>query len=282
MLATNLVLIALVAQAPTRVVDVAWPSDEPLTVACPLGQTTRLVFPEPLRRLKTLGPDRQALAVTVERTTPTTIVSVRAGRHPAQCGLEFHGTTLTLRLDLKTTDVGEGQELRFAAPKPPDLEPTTDATPPVAPSPSPTPRAPDSAKGALGTPALASAAASTGGLALEQLPWAKAVPIGRREGLPGQHVLVVEDALRTDEWIWYRLRIEGGASEQVTALEWNHGALSDYQQVSDGPDRRIVVRVPRRLVGRGTRLELRLASGETYRVSPFSPTVTGFFRRLFR
>jgi hypothetical protein len=107
------------------------------------------------------------------------------------------------------------------------------------------------------------------------------VPIGRREGLPGQPVLLLEDALETEEWIWYRMRLEGGAREQIAALEWERGPLSDYQQVSDGADRRILLRVPRHLVSRRTRLVLTLESGAVYRVSPFPPTLGGFFGRLF-
>jgi hypothetical protein len=117
--------------------------------------------------------------------------------------------------------------------------------------------------------------------ALRQLQWARAVPIGRREGLPGQPVLVVEDALRSDEWIWYRLRLEGGADERIATIDWEHGPLGDFQELSDGADRRILLRVPRRLVSRRTRLVLKLASGAVYRVAPFPPTLSGFFKRLF-
>jgi hypothetical protein len=281
MVFSDLLVIAVVAQAPLRAIDVAWPSAEPLAVVCPVGQATRLVFPEPLRRLRTFGPDRQAFSVTVERTTPTAVVLIRPQRHPTRSGVEYHGTTLVLRLDLKTTATGQAQELRLAPPLPARAEPAATpsparaAPPQASPDRLPTPDRPSA------PPTPAPAGTSDADPAWRQMRWAHAVPIGRREGLPGQPVLVIEDALRSEEWIWYRLRLEGGAKEQITALEWEHGSLDDFQQLSEGGDRRILVRVPRRLVSRHTRLVLKLASGTVYRVPPVPPTLSGFFRRLF-
>jgi hypothetical protein len=277
-----LVSVALLAQAAGGPVDIAWPETGHLALSCPVNQTTRVVFPEPLRRLKTFGPDRQAIAVTVERAAPTAVIVVRPQRHPAQAGIEFRGVTLTLQLDLTTTAAGQPQESRLAlpvlataapraTPAPGDSAPSRvrldNAPVPAEPSATPTPR---------------SAGTSDGDPASQQLLWADAQPIGRREGLPGQPTLVLEDALSSDEWIWYRMRLEGGAREQVTAIEWERGPISDVQQRTAGADRRILVRVPRRFVNRHTRLVLRLASGAVYHVPPFPPTLRGFFKRLFR
>ena len=43
------------------------------------------------------------------------------------------------------------------------------------------------------------------------LVWAKAVVIGRREGLPGQRSMVLVDALSGQETVWLRFRLEDGA-----------------------------------------------------------------------
>jgi hypothetical protein len=282
MIASPLLVIALLAQVPPPAVDVAWPVAGPLAVACPVGQATWINFPEPLRRLRTFGPDRQAIVVTIERAAPTAIVVIRPQRHPARSGIEFQGATLTLRLDLTSTATGPAQGLRLNPPAaatagPDSAPPSTNTTPPPTtvrslPAP-PEPRA---------APTPRSAAAGDGDPTSQQLPWARAEPIGRREGLPGQPALVLEDALRSEDWTWYRLRLEGGAREQITALEWERGPISDYQQRSDGADRRILVRLPRPFVGHHTRLVLKLASGPVYRVAPFPPTLSGFFKRLFR
>jgi len=281
MIACDFVVVALIAQGLSRTVDVAWPETGPLPVACPVGQATSIVFPEPLRRLKTFGPDREAIAVTVERAAPTAVVVIRPRRHPARCGLEFHGTTLTLRLDLRTTSTGDAQELRLTAPTPAASEPTLAAPSPDSSPPAATLDNAPQANEPSAAPTPLSTDVPHGDPASQQALWARAVPIGRREGLPGQPVLLIEDALETEEWIWYRMRLEGGAREQIAALEWERGPLSDYQQVSDGADRRILVRVPRRFVNRRTRLVLKLASGAVYRVPPFPPTLGGFFGRLF-
>jgi len=279
MMPFELLVIALLAQVPPRAIDVPWPAAGPLTVACPVGQTTRLVFPEPLRRLRTFGPDRQVIGITVERAAPTAVIVIRPQRHAVHSGVEFQGMTLTLRLDLTTTAAGPAQELRLAPPKLSTAGPDSGSTGAPAPAtvtgtpPLPEPRT---------TPTPPSMTASEGDPTAQQLFWAHAEPIERREGLPGQPVLVLEDALSTEDWIWYRMRLEGGAREQITALEWERGPISDYQQRSEGADRRILVRVPRRLVSRRTRLVLTLASGAVYRVPPFPPTLRGFFKQLFR
>jgi len=48
MIACDFVVVALIAQGLSRTVDVAWPETGPLPVACPVGQATSIVFPEPL------------------------------------------------------------------------------------------------------------------------------------------------------------------------------------------------------------------------------------------
>jgi hypothetical protein len=281
MVTLDLLAIAIAVQAPLHVVDVAWPAAGPLSVACPVAQTTRIEFPEPLRRLKTFGPDRQVFSVTVEAAAPRAVVLVRPRRHPARAGIEYHGSALTLRIDLTTAAVGQAQELRLNSPLPTTAKsvaapsPVRSATPPASPEYRPAPDRPSP------PPTPAPTRASDAAPVWRQLQWARAVPIGRREGLPGQLVLVVEDALRNDEWIWYRLRLEGGADERIATLEWEHGPLGDFQEINEGTDRRILVRVPRRLVSSHTRLVLTLASGAVYRVAPFPPTLSGFFKRLF-
>jgi hypothetical protein len=282
MIAFEFFLVALAAQAPAPLVEVPWPVAGPMALVCPSGQATRVVFPEPLRRLRTYGPDRQAIAVTVERTTPTAIVVIRPQRHPARSRIEFRGLTLTLELDVTTTAAGPPQELRLAPPGVGTVGPDATRTPADGAAAtialdSPPTRA---ESGAASVPVPADVGA--GDPTSQQLPWAHAQPIGRREGLPGQPTLVLEDALSSEEWIWYRLRLEGGAHEQITAIEWERGPISDLQERSEGADRRIVVRLPRRFVNRHTRLVLKLASGPVYRVPPFAPTVSGFFRQLFR
>src|SRR6185503_16224717 len=49
-------------------------------------------------------------------------------------------------------------------------------------------------------------------LHLDDLLRAQPVAIGRREGLPGHPEMVLVDALRGDERIWFRFKLEGGAA----------------------------------------------------------------------
>jgi hypothetical protein len=108
------------------------------------------------------------------------------------------------------------------------------------------------------------------------------VPIDRREGRPGQHQMVLVDALHGDEWTWLRFRLEDGADERVQRVWWEQGEVTRYLQEPAGPDLGVVVQLPREGVTRRTRLALKLASGATYRFALQPSTLPGFLREIFK
>jgi hypothetical protein len=115
-----------------------------------------------------------------------------------------------------------------------------------------------------------------------ELLWAKAVVIGRREGLPGQRPMILVDALNGRDSIWLRFRLEGGAGERVARVSWEHGEVTTFEEVADGKDRRVVVQLPRALVTSKTRVALEVAGGPTYRFPLTAPTLARLLRSLFQ
>src|SRR5512139_3330324 len=88
-----------------------------IAIECPVGQVTRILFPEPLKRLKGLGSARAALGLRVERLTPTAVLAVEPLDHPARGTIEFVGPTLQISLDQTTVAGGGAQDVRSVPPE---------------------------------------------------------------------------------------------------------------------------------------------------------------------
>lgn len=265
--------LALLALA-SRTVTVAPGETGPVHVPCPVAQTTEIVFAEPLRQLKATAEDRRRFGLEVLRTKPAGALAVRPADAGAAARVEFRGTSQVVELVLEavappapaaTPEPATTPEPVAVAPRlPPAPQPTL---PPATPPPTTVPPAPASA------PAAAEP---------NDLLWAKAVVIGRREGLPGQRPMVLVDALSGQDSVWLRFRLEDGAAARVARVRWEHGEVTTFEQVADGPDRRVVVQLPREKVTPKTRVSLELADGPAYRFALTAPTLARLFRSLFR
>ena len=223
-----------------------------------MNQTTTLVFPEPLKQLRSQSREAALLGLSVERTKPTGVISVHPTDLSARGTIEFRGPTRVLRVMLEATAEGMGREVRLGEP----------------PSPAPSPAPPPSTVAAppLGPPALD----------LQGILKATPRAIERREGLPGQRPMVLKDALFGDEWVWLRFHLEGGASARVDRVWWEQGDITTYVQEASGKDLRIVVQIPRGAVSKKTRVSLRVAAGPAYRFALTPSTLTSFFREIFK
>jgi hypothetical protein len=226
-----------------------------------VNQTTILVFPEPLKQLRSQSREAALLGLSVERTRPTGVISVRPTTVSARGTIEFRGPTQVLRVLLEATTEGTGREVRLGEPPSPSAPPPS-AVPAVVPAPPATPGAP--------------------ALDLQGLLRATPRAIDRREGLPGQRPMVLKDALFGDEWVWLRFNLEGGASARVDRVWWERGDITTYVQEENGKDLRIIVQIPRAAVSKKTRVSLRVAAGPAYRFALRPSTLTNFFKELFK
>lgn len=279
--------LALAALA-VRTFTVPPAAEGPVRVSCPAGETTRILLPEALRQLKASAEDRKRLGLAVERTQPQGVVTVSPRAPGAAARVEFRGPTRVIELmiepSIAATPTPARVAQRAAAPTQPPPDPPTPT-----PAPSPPPTAVPTATAAPPTPtpepatATAQPAATpTPTPAASELLWAKAVVIGRREGLPGQRPMVLVDALNGRDSIWLRFRLEGGAGSRVARVSWEHGDVTTFEEVADGKDRRVVVQLPRALVTSKTRVALEVAGGPTYRFPLTAPTLARLLRSLFQ
>jgi hypothetical protein len=171
---------------------------------------------------------------------------------------------------------------------PPEATASTPPAPPDSPSDSPPetaePPSPKVPAGAPADPAATAAAPPAAGTALhlEGLLRARPVAVGRHEGLPGQREMVLVDALHGEEWIWFRFRLEGGASLRLARVSSERGEITTYVQEPAGADLRVVVQVPRAAVTRSSRLRLEVADGPTYAFALGSRSIGRFLKDLFK
>jgi hypothetical protein len=262
-----LVLLALTS----RTVTVTGTETGPLLVRCPVAETTQIAFAEPLRQLKASADDRRRFGIAVAQTKPTGTLSVRPLTATGTARVEFRGPSQVVELVLEAV---------AQAPPEPTPSPEAPAQPPAAadvPAPTTIATAPPATQPPATVPTPAPPAAEPSGLV-----WAKAVVIGRREGLPGQRSMVLVDALSGQETVWLRFRLEDGATAEIARVHWEHGEVTTFEQVADGADRRVVVQLPRAQVTPKTRVSLELAGGPTYRFALTAPTLARLFRSLFR
>jgi hypothetical protein len=152
------------------------------------------------------------------------------------------------------------------------------------PPPEATPAPPSATPAPVASPAaaLASPARNARGLHLEELLRARPVAIGRREGLPGQREMTLVDALHGEEWIWFRFKLDAGASLRIARVWWEQGDIESYVQEPSGKDLRVVVEVPRAAVSRRGRLSLQVAGGPAYTFALGSRSLGRFLKELFQ
>lgn len=292
----------LLALASASVQTLAVPRDpaQALRVPCPVKSVTRLLLPEPLRQLQVGAEARAALGISVERSRPTAVLRVLPQAHPAQASVEFRGPRLVLRLLLETAPAGHAGDVRITLPalRPateppasvpapvatpaPATAPAPEATPLPEPPPAPAPSSPGPTPSPSPEPEPAPSPAPPVAFDLGDLVRATPVPIGRREGLPGQLPLVLVDALRGESSVWLRFTLEGGAPRRVSRVSWERGPITAFTQEPVGRDLRIVVQLPKAQVSRKSRLQLDLDAGASYRVGLNSSTLAGFLKSLFQ
>jgi hypothetical protein len=161
----------------------------------------------------------------------------------------------------------------IAATSPPPAPPAASevaATPP--------PAAPRAAERAAERPAEPSPAR----MHLDGLLRAKPVNVGRHEGLPGQRPMVLVDALHGEEWIWFRFRLEGGASLRIARVSGERGEITSVVQEPSGADLRVIVQVPRAAVTRSARLVLEVQDGPAYTFALGSRSLVRVLKDLFQ
>ena len=118
-------------------------------------------------------------------------------------------------------------------------------------------------------------------LDLEGLLLARPEHIGRREGLPGQPPLTLDDALKSDAWVWLRFTLPGGAASRLEEVSWENGVIRAYQTQPVKSDLRIVVQLPRARVTKRTRITVKVAPGGSYKFALSAPWLSTFVRGLF-
>ncbi len=277
--------LAASAVASERTLVVPAKGASSLSLTCVVGRATRVLLPEPLRRLKGLGPAREALGVTVEQSSPEAILVIHPRRHPARGTIDFQGPSLELHLDIAsaTEADGDARDVRIVVEDPaPDETPTEAMARPA--TDGPPPRSPEEPPKEPGATAIASPTATTptlGGLDMTALLAAKPVRIHRREGLPGQPELILLDALEAPEWTFFRMRLQDGAQAGVRSVTWDGTAVDTYAAISEGSDLLVVVQLPREQVDGHTHLELTTGTGIVYRIKTSPPTLPARIRDLF-
>jgi hypothetical protein len=108
------------------------------------------------------------------------------------------------------------------------------------------------------------------------------VTIERHEGLPGQREMILVDALHGEEWIWFRFRLDGGASLRIARVSWERGEITSFVQEPSGADLRVIVQVPRASVTRSARLVLEVKDGPAYTFALGSRSFGRFLKELFQ
>jgi hypothetical protein len=227
--------------------------------------------------------------------------------------LELRGPTLVLVIAVQGVEKGGPSEIRLTlAPAGPPAASAKPSPPPIpmagtapAPSPTPAPTTPQAtlavartisellpsapSSEALVPPTSAAPlelsatpAPSVIGFDAEAFRAAKAVSIGRREGLPGEPEMTLDTAFTGNRSVWLSFSLQGAAKARVSSVTWEGGEIGDYTQEPAGKDLRILVQLPKDKVSRGTRVTVMIESGGTYRFALNSGTFTDFLKGLFR
>ena len=133
-------------------------------------------------------------------------------------------------------------------------------------------------------PAMPSPAATVppGLFDLQGLLRAKAVPIGRTEGLPGQLPMVLTDAMQGAEWVWLRFELVGGAARRIASVTLDQSTIEAYQAEPAGKNLRVFAQIPRGRFSPRSRLVLNVADGPSYTFALNAGRLGDVFKRLFR
>ncbi len=266
------VLTAPLAAAEERVAVLPPGGEAAVVVECPVGRTTRILLPEPLKRLWGLGTLRSTLGLSVEQASPVTALKVEPRSQGAQGSLEFVGTTVRVRLELTSVAEREPVDVRVVAGAPVTEAPATEPS--------------NSAPGSSSASAPASATpppsatpeiepTPTAPIDFAALLSAEPVAIDRREGLPGQPELRLVDALKGDALVWLRLRLMGGSGDAVRRVSWQDAEVPTFTQEPRGSDLWIVVQLPRALLARHAKISIETRAGLRYRVAVRRSTLGG-------
>lgn len=283
---------------------------KPMSIDCPVGQLTQIVLPERLILLKASAGAADDLGVAAEKSSPLGVVSVRPVK-VATGTLELRGPTLVLIVLVRGVERGGSSEIRLTlaapAPTPPSpsppahastalLKPVPRAVPTPSPSPMtlavgppvaltpPSPQVADAKASAppqvFSVPPSSPPAPATHGFDAEALKTAKAVGVGRREGLPGEPEMVLDTAYTGSQSVWLRFYLRSAGKEHVSSVAWEGGEITEYVEEPAGKDLRILVQLPKSKVSQRTRVTLKTKSGGTYRFALSSGTFTDFLKGL--
>jgi hypothetical protein len=102
------------------------------------------------------------------------------------------------------------------------------------------------------------------------------------EGLPGQKEVVLVDALKSQDWLWLRFVVRGGASERVEHVTLDEKGVTEFVARAEAADLRVTAKISRADVGRKARVSLSLASGARYTFPLTSSSLSAFLRGLFK
>src|SRR5581483_5184025 len=83
--------------------------------------------------------------------------------------------------------------------------------------------------------------------------------------LPGQLTFVLEDKRESHDYRWYSFRLKGGANESITSVRGPENDITTFRARSVDRDLRVIVEVPSDLMKKKRGMEIRLASGATYK-----------------
>lgn len=114
---TGLLSAALLSVAVVREVTLTPENTaSPIKVECPVGESTRLVFPERLSRVTASAGAKTAMGITVESYRPQGVMTARPPSPGGPARLEIAGPTMRLVLELRSVERGPAAEIRFVVP----------------------------------------------------------------------------------------------------------------------------------------------------------------------
>jgi hypothetical protein len=122
------------------------------------------------------------------------------------------------------------------------------------------------------------------GVDLRGLLTAAPEAIDRREGLPGQKVCVLLDALEgtgPEALVWLRFRLEGGAHAVLERVTRDGTEVKTISQEAVGQDLRVVVEVQKAELTKHSRVTLKFAGTPSYDFKLSPNTLTHFLKELF-
>src|SRR5260221_2001414 len=110
-----LVALLLLAGLPVRTLSLGTSAPaKPVRVACPRGQTTRIVFPEPFLPggVRVSRGATDAMGIVLEASRPAGVIAIRPENHPASGTVTLRGPSVLVTLVLWTAAEGIGSEIR--------------------------------------------------------------------------------------------------------------------------------------------------------------------------